>query len=259
MGSVRLHDMGEEQRIQEEEARLRRRWQVLLRWGAATGVWWVVTQGTAGGSLIDRLYRLTGGLCEAAAHEDDSKRNTGLHLAKIATYKACRAAGGSWRGGYDLSGHVFLLVLASGVLAFEVLPVVLPWVVGLTDGRVVSYADNEIRRLGETEQAPDKSALVHADATTFFSGGLDQKREGPGHQRDAPHPHHATKLKSYGTALAIGVVLLSWWMLLMTAAFFHTWIEKTGALVLAGAVLWGIYIFPRAVPRVRNFVGLPGA
>ncbi|SMR65234.1 unnamed protein product [Zymoseptoria tritici ST99CH_3D1] len=35
-----------------------------------------------------------------------------------------------------------------------------------------------------------------------------------------------------GVQVALGVAVLSWWMLLMTAAFFHTWFEKlTGSLV----------------------------
>ena len=49
-----------------------------------------------------------------------------------------------------------------------------------------------------------------------------------------------------------------WWMLLMTAAYFHTWFEKfTGLLVALGA-LWVVYFLPRGLPAMRAAVGMPG-
>jgi hypothetical protein len=61
-----------------------------------------------------------------------------------------------------------------------------------------------------------------------------------------------------GTKFAVGVVALSWWMLLMTAAFFHTWFEKFTGLVVALAGIWMVYFIPRGVPMIRAIVGMPG-
>lgn len=83
-------------------AHLAARWLLLTAW------WFAVTQWCFGPPLIDRTFRWTGGRCEAA----------GPH--QLVTILACRAAGGSWTGGHDLSGHVFLLVLGSGMLMQEI-------------------------------------------------------------------------------------------------------------------------------------------
>ncbi|KAB8343070.1 hypothetical protein FH972_022664 [Carpinus fangiana] len=69
------------------------------------------------------------------------------------SHAACRVAGGQWLGGYDVSGHVFLLVLGSGMLWMEVLPVVLPGVRGLTGRRVVMTESGGEMTLEETEEA----------------------------------------------------------------------------------------------------------
>jgi hypothetical protein len=66
---------------------------------------------------------------------------------------------------------------------------------------------------------------------------------------------HVTRL---GIKVVLGVCALSWWMLLMTAAFFHTWSEKLSGLVVAFFGLWCVYFLPRGVPSVRAVMGMPG-
>jgi hypothetical protein len=51
---------------------------------------------------------------------------------------------------------------------------------------------------------------------------------------------------------------MNWWMLLMTAAYFHTWFEKFTGLFVASTALYAIYFLPRAVPLVRQAIGMPG-
>ncbi|PLN80828.1 hypothetical protein BDW42DRAFT_170234 [Aspergillus taichungensis] len=51
---------------------------------------------------------------------------------------------------------------------------------------------------------------------------------------------------------------LSWWMLLMTAIWFHTWLEKWNGLFLALATIYSIYILPRRAGAWRDVVGAPG-
>ena len=46
-------------------------------------------------------------------------------------------------------------------------------------------------------------------------------------------------------------------MLLMTAAYFHTWFEKFTGFLVAGSALYVVYILPRAVPAVRQVLGMP--
>ena len=267
IGSRRLHDMDLQTRRDEQDARLRRRYQVFFRWLLATLAWYITTQSFLGASLVDRLFAWTGGACRAAEKElakdwiGDSKN---LETARALTSKACRKLGGEWLGGYDLSGHVFLLMLGSGVLAFEMLPVIFPWAAGITDARVIRNMSGNVERLNVSQEAPSPDSLIHV--TTAADGFLiaampPASNNSTSEKVEAKHgkfPYTTSRLKSYGTALALSVVLLSWWMLLMTAAFFHTWAEKSGACILATLVLWAIYVLPRNISTLRALTGMPG-
>jgi len=61
-----------------------------------------------------------------------------------------------------------------------------------------------------------------------------------------------------GVKVAVGIVALMWWMLLMTAAFFHTWFEKFTGFVVAFLGISLIYFVPRGVPEIRAVLGMPG-
>ncbi|KAF8543916.1 inositol phospholipid synthesis and fat-storage-inducing TM-domain-containing protein [Trichophaea hybrida] len=92
-----------------------------LRWGLAT-VWWIlVTQWFLGPPLMDRAFLVTGGTCEMLDTEGPDAM--GMSKGKLLiTSAACKLQGGKWRGGHDLSGHVFLLTHASLFLWSELLP-----------------------------------------------------------------------------------------------------------------------------------------
>lgn len=200
----------------------------MLRWAGATVVWALVTQWCFGPPLIDRSFRWTGGVCEIL---DDENRVAEMGRGEeVLTHAACRLIGGQWKGGHDISGHVFLLIMGSALLWMEVLPVVLgarglreERRVGMGDGRVVTAAAERRMSVGAREEVKEDEVVT----------GL-------------------------GTKFAIGVVALSWWMLLMTAAFFHTWFEKFTGLVVALLGIWLVYFLPRGVPAVRAVVGMPG-
>ncbi|KAL6713518.1 hypothetical protein ACLMJK_008983 [Lecanora helva] len=172
----------------------------ILRWVLVTTWWALVTQWCFGPGLIDRGFRVTGGVCKL------SDRLEG----KAGSGRACKALGGEWRGGHDISGHVFILVLGSAFLGFE------GW---LGKGRV------------------DK---VHGEGSV---GGDEEEEEGGG---------------SWGMGMPLVVMGFSWWMLLMTAAFFHTWFEKFTGLLTAYAGIFVVYFLPKAIPAMRNVVGIPG-
>jgi hypothetical protein len=95
----------------------------LLRWGLATAWWILVTQWFLGPPLTDRAFLITGGRCEVIQELSKEELVTG-GAKMIWTAAACKMSGGKWRGGHDLSGHVFLLTHASLFLWSEVLPVV---------------------------------------------------------------------------------------------------------------------------------------
>lgn len=165
------------------------------------------------------------------------------------TGAACKAVGGQWKGGHDISGHVFLLVLGSAFLWFEILPVVGRWA-GLREMRMVRRGDGGV---GSAE----------GEMVGGVVGGVvgEEEREKEGRA---------------GLSVPVGVVGLSWWMLLMTAAYFHTWFEKVGydgftpsvmqiadsfqftGLIVAFTGLGMVYFLPRAIPSMRNAIGMPG-
>lgn len=64
------------------------------RWALATAYWWIISRWFFGPGLFDRVYVITGGNCSAGEHYSQS---------------SCRGHGGKWSGGFDISGHAFLL------------------------------------------------------------------------------------------------------------------------------------------------------
>ena len=142
-----------------------------------------MTQWFFGPGLIDRGFTVTGGACELA--ERFEGEGGGMEFV---TGQACKAVGGTWRGGHDISGHVFILVLGSAFLGLEVLSVV----VRGREERRVRWGDGRVGRVERVDGA-----------------------EGEGEESGR-----------WGVGAVLGVMGMSWWMLLMTATFFHTWFEK---------------------------------
>lgn len=187
--------------------------------------------------MIDRGFRLTGGACELASRFEGQGGKT-----EFVTSRACKVAGGTWQGGHDISGHVFILVLGSAFLFMELIPILLKG--GMKDDRLVRRKDGGVAR-----------AAVENLETEEEDGGM---------------------LSRVGSWAPTIVASLSWYMLLMTAIYFHTWFEKvrdtlpsmllmsdtnltklTGLLVAFSALFFAFFL-PRAVPSIRDIVGLPG-
>ncbi|KAI4122723.1 MAG: hypothetical protein LQ338_005654 [Usnochroma carphineum] len=171
-----------------------------VRWAVLTICWMLVTQWCFGPALIDRGFRLTGGACELI--RDDAARAEMGEVKEFVTAATCKFAGGEWKGGHDISGHVFILVLGSAAVGMEVL-----------------------------------GALVNRG-----SEGEDGE-EGLG---------------KWGWGVVMGVVGMSWWMLLMTAAYFHTWFEKFTGLFTAFLGIAIVYLLPRLSLGAREVLGIPG-
>ncbi|KAK3726029.1 hypothetical protein LTR37_000177 [Vermiconidia calcicola] len=209
----------------------RRRLQASLRYLSVTVIWVAVTQWFFGPPIIDRSFRWTGGQC-AAVHdegvEDQLKRAEMGDFRGAATHAACKAIGGQWAGGHDISGHVFLLILGSAMLWLELLPAVLRYE-GLREARRIKTNGGLVR-----------SASIEIDAD------------------EQPVSDSQSTELGIGVRGALVVLGLSWWMLLMTAAYFHTWFEKFTGLLVAFGTIYAVYFFPRAVPALRQVVGMPG-
>ncbi|KAF2647168.1 hypothetical protein K491DRAFT_699805 [Lophiostoma macrostomum CBS 122681] len=202
----------------------KRRIQAAGRYAGVT-LWWVfVTQWFFGPPLIDRGFRFTGGQCELI--RDPEAREDMSDTREYITAAACKGVGGSWKGGHDISGHVFLLILGSALLWSEFLPA-LTRAEGLRDGRRITLDDGKVA-----------SVAVEKDK------GLEEKK--------------TEEPVTQGVKLALGVATLMWWMLLMTAAYFHTWFEKFTGLLVAFGALYTVYYLPRGVPSLRAVVGMPG-
>jgi hypothetical protein len=206
----------------------RKRVRATLRWAAATAWWGAVTQWFFGPPLIDRGFRFTGGQCELLS--DLAARDGASDARELLTAVMCKRGGGTWKGGHDISGHVFLLILGSGLLWFEILPA-LTRAEGLRDGRRVRLGDGKVASVAVEKQAESSS------------GKRSEAQE---------------QVTAAGVKAALGVAALMWWMLLMTAAFFHTWFEKFTGLLVAFVGLWVVYFLPRGVPWLRAILGMPG-
>jgi hypothetical protein len=155
--------------------------------------WWIfVTQWFFGPAIIDRGFLFTGGQCELV--EQAEAGNVNLDNARqFVTGVACKAVGGKWRGGHDISGHVFLLVLGSMFLLEEVTHVLL------------------------------RSSRAKEERTIFMKDGAIKSADV---ELEPGSDLNETSGWTLGVKIVLGVAGLSLYMLLMTAAYFHTWFEK---------------------------------
>ena len=188
-----------------------------------------MTQWFFGPPIIDRSFTWTGGQCEIIYGDnayDQMKRAEMGEVREAFTHAACKSIGGQWKGGHDISGHVFLLILGSAMLWLELLPAVLR-MEGLREARRIMTTGGLIR-----------SATIEAQTDDIQVG--------------------EPKELGIGIQVALAVAGLSWWMLLMTAAYFHTWFEKLTGLMVAFGTIYVVYFLPRAVPALRQVVGMPG-
>ncbi|EMD00549.1 hypothetical protein BAUCODRAFT_172950 [Baudoinia panamericana UAMH 10762] len=209
----------------------RRRLQAAVRYVCITAVWVAVTQWFFGPPIVDRSFRWTGGKCETILSDSAASQAEKADMGEVErafTHAACKAIGGQWRGGHDISGHVFILILGSAMLWLELLPAVLK-MEGLREARRILTPDGLVR-----------SAAVETDAKE--GGASDEK----------------PKEAAVGLRVALVVASMSWWMLLMTAAYFHTWFEKFTGLLVAFGAIYIVYFLPRALPVWRQVVGMPG-
>jgi hypothetical protein len=196
--------------------------QAALRYLIVTATWVGTTQWLFGPPLIDRSFTLTGGRCEALpAKIDDSGRPD---ISAMATQIACKAVGGRWKGGHDISGHVFMLVLSSAFLLLEI------------------YVSDAL--------SPHPRVSPNAAAGVAYSTTDEEKRELGGWESNTD-----AKIRLWTRYFVSTVIALDFWMLLMTAIWFHTWLEKLSGLLLSASCIWAVYFLPAFLPGWGAIVG----
>lgn len=104
----------------------------LIRWVLATGWWILFTQWCFGVPIMDKVFLWTGGKCGKVAAErigrlDDLvvalfQQWDGHYESRLVSSATCRRMRGTWEGGHDPLGHVFLLVHSSLYLFHEIKP-----------------------------------------------------------------------------------------------------------------------------------------
>ncbi|ODQ79045.1 hypothetical protein BABINDRAFT_162117 [Babjeviella inositovora NRRL Y-12698] len=204
-------------------------------------VWWIFfTQWFFGYPIMDKIFLHTGGKCVnitqkklsdfTGANPNHSFDFQVMERAIDAGVKAveeeifesalgsvvCRRMGGKMTGGHDPSGHVFLLVHSSLFLLFETLH--------LTNFDQLARNSRKF-----------KNALFSSDETPK-DGKWDVQKY----------------VSVIGTFMAENPVVavwalcgLWWWMLLMTAVYFHSWLEKLVGLLWGYLGIFGVYVLPR--------------
>ncbi|KAJ5106640.1 hypothetical protein N7456_003315 [Penicillium angulare] len=212
----------------QQQTRVRRSIQAFSRYALATTVWYLMTQWFFGAPIIDRSFIVTGGKCQEALKQVEKAKadsNPTIQLETLFSAAACKAAGGAWRGGHDISGHVFMLVLATAMLAFEAIGV----------------------------------GAFSFGWSTEGESGRERKASDPNSPRANGQDEGSDLGVKWSLRLVWGVVGLGWWMLFMTAIWFHTWLEKWSGLAVALSTVYAIYILPRKLAPWRDIVGVPGA
>jgi hypothetical protein len=202
----------------------------LIRYTLTTTSWILVTQWFFGPALVDRSFTLTGGHCEYTTIPQNIAMNdeTTAKINKLPTLVsavACKAKGGHWRGGHDISGHVFMLALSSAFLIYEL-------IISDSHSSHPSISPRAAANISHDMSEEEKKAI----------GGWES--EG------------VAKLRVYVRYFVYAVVGLDFWMLMMTAIWFHTWLEKLSGLMLAGATLYSVYFLGEFVEGWRGVVGL---
>ncbi|CRG85812.1 FIT family protein scs3 [Talaromyces islandicus] len=199
--------------------------QAFLRYSVVTLAWFLTTQWFFGPAIIDRAFVLTGGKCEVltpatTAAAGGVAADSWEEIKLILTGAACKAAGGAWRGGHDVSGHVFMLVLGSAFLGFETLGA----------SRYLNIAEPEAKAKDDSDD--ESTAADDEDSDD--------------------------SLPVFARRFAWAVIGLSWWMLFMTAIWFHTWLEKLSGLAISLGVAYVTYLLPQSLLPWRDIIGIPG-
>ena len=191
------------------------------RYALITLTWYFTAQWFFGPALIDRGFTWSGGKCETLPAELSAKG--GQDIQMIATSIACKTVGGRWRGGHDISGHVFMLVLSSAFLYYE---------------------------LYLSEQHSSHPSVSPSAAAGVAHGLTDEEKKAIGGWESETF----ALIRLYSRYFVYAVIALDIFMLFMTAIWFHTLQEKISGLVIAAASVWCVYFLTRFAPVWKDII-----
>ncbi|KAG5418814.1 hypothetical protein I9W82_003532 [Candida metapsilosis] len=186
--------------------------------------WWILfTQWCFGLPIMDKIFILTGGVCVLEPHPSGQTTPP----ATIANHKLgqsflqdletlvwksndvssyhCRKFKGSWSGGYDPSGHVFLMIHSSIYLYFE----------------TASWF--------QWQDLQNVAPLIRQSLQ----------------QRGYFETHKWQVLRAVAQLMLVSLVSLWWFMLLMTNVYFHSIVEKLSGLAFGYLGVLVVYVLPR--------------
>lgn len=186
-----------------------------IRYAIVTTWWWLFTQWCFGLPIMDKVFVLTGGQC--VVHEPNSRFDSLSQyflideelgrwaLSRVTSY-TCRRLKGSWEGGHDPLGHVFLLVQLSLFL----------------------FLESEATWYGWTHFYVATKNFIHRVKTSS-----DKLEVTINYLVQNPH------------VLVIWLCSLWWLMLFMTNIYFHLVFEKFVGLLFGFMAILAIYVAPR--------------
>ncbi|CAD6886490.1 unnamed protein product [Tilletia controversa] len=237
----------------------------ILRFIIATVAWVFCTSWFLGPSLVDRTFMLTGGHCRldvagtsirvpaelcrtraAISYETHPQlfQVEGFNTADFDT-SSLKDLLPRLRGGVDMSGHTFLLVLVILFMLEEITPFLpylflrLPAAIRPSKALIESLIPRSLwASLDPFHPAPTSSSAPNG------RNGSGSRPTSSTSVKDnllasLSRPHIQAQLTAGGVLMHIG---LSLWMLLMTQLYFHTLAEKIAGLVI-GVLSW--YALPK--------------
>lgn len=164
---------------------------------------------------MDKIFILTGGKCvvETPGHNhhhlfQQSGNGNGFESSRIDSY-SCKRMKGSWEGGHDPSGHVFLMVHSSLYLFLECRQYWPGWGVLVEKLKGIVYSSQQ-GSIGE------RIKLI---------------------VNDTPH------------VFLVVLISFWWWMLLMTNIYFHSISEKLVGLIFGYIGVFVVYYVPRFLKK----------
>ncbi|EGV62537.1 hypothetical protein CANTEDRAFT_114941 [Yamadazyma tenuis ATCC 10573] len=183
----------------------------IISYTIATAWWILFTQWCFGVPIMDKIFLWTGGRCVSVAedrlahHSEFFNKVEDLYESTVVGSKVCRQLRGNWEGGHDPSGHVFLLIHSSLYMFFETVPFWRNW----------THVRTTLGKL--------KQDLSVSDNRTITVG----------------------RFFLHNPWIPVGMLILLWWfMLLMTNVYFHSILEKLVGLLFGYAISL-VYLLPR--------------
>ncbi|ODV78995.1 SOH1-domain-containing protein [Suhomyces tanzawaensis NRRL Y-17324] len=189
---------------------------------ALVTLWWVLfTQWCFGLPLMDKIFVWTGGKCEVNSVKEGFEElfemashpfNTEAVKSDLQTFTStvvssyqCRRLKGSWTGGHDPSGHVFLMIHSSLYMFLEGLPFWASWT------QLWNETTKVARQIRHENRWNGIGPYVHSN------------------------PH----------ILFVALIGLWWFMLFMTNVYFHSIAEKFVGLLFGYLGIFAVYYAPR--------------